>query len=241
MKTTISFTTIPNRIDKIKPMVDSLLRQTLISDEIVLWVGDDYKRVGGKIIIPDFIKNSRIRVEYCDDIGPFTKLHYSLDDNWEDKDCIIVTADDDVFYPPNWFENIVKASYANPDAAIGYRGRTLLDKTTKFIKYNNSKLFQGSTTDDPVKVDIITGTWGCLYKPRFFDEKIFGGEVTHENFFVDDIWINGNLAMNKIDRYVIPNVGVKPLDGVHNIDSLWSINAGGSNNNIMCDHFKKYW
>lgn len=242
MKVVVSFTTIPNRISKIKPMVDSILNQTYEADEIVLWVDEDYKRVGGKMNIPKFISDSKIRVEYCEDIGPFTKLQYSLDEHWEDKDTIIVTADDDVYYPPTWLEGLVEASKKNPDIAIGYRGRNLLDKSARFLNYNHSQLFQGSPYPHHSKeVDIITGTWGALYKPKFFDEDIFGEDVTHENFFVDDIWINGNLAMNGVKRYVIPNVGVKPLDGIHNIDSLWSINAGGKNNNVMLDHFKKYW
>tara|TARA_R110001592_G_scaffold12220_10_gene58798 strand:- start:1767 stop:2486 length:720 start_codon:yes stop_codon:yes gene_type:complete len=238
MKTTISFTTIPNRIDKIKPMVDSLLNQTIRADEIVLWVSDEYKRVGGKIIIPKFIRDSTIRVEYCDDIGPFTKLYYSLDEHWEDKEHIIISVDDDVYYPPTWFENLIKASKYNPNSAIGYRGR-ILNSNNK-TEYNHSRLLEGSPTNNVTKVDLITGTWGALYKPKFFTDEVFNDEITKENFFVDDIWVTGNLAKNNIERLVIKDVGVKPINGLHNIDSLWSINAGSNNNNKILQYFKDY-
>jgi hypothetical protein len=242
MKTIVSFTTIPSRISKVQPMVDSILNQTLDPDEIILWVNETYKRVGVGVEIPKFISNSRIRVEYCEDLGPFTKLKYALDEFWEAKDTNVVTADDDVFYPPTWLEKLVEMSERNQDAAIGYRGRTLMDKNAAFIKYNSSRLYEGAPIGRPLmKVDIITGTWGALYKPRFFDDDVFNEEVSQEAFFVDDIWISGNLAMNGVDRIVIPNVGVEKIRTISNIDSLWSINKNGGNNDTMCTHFRKFW
>lgn len=236
MKKIISFTTIPARINKIQKMVDSILNQTVKPDEVILWVGERYKRVNGENVeIPNFLKQSNIKVKFCEDIGPFTKLYYSLKEEWDEKETIIITVDDDVYYPPNWFANLIEYSIENPNSAIGYRGRTLNgDK----LNYNNSTLFLGSPNGKPKKVDIITGTWGGLYKPKFFNEEIFNHSVINDNFFVDDIWITGNLANNNIDRIIIKNVGVEPLIGVSNIDSLWSLNKLSDNNNKMLKYFK---
>lgn len=235
MKKIISFTTIPNRINRIKPMVDSLLNQTIKPDEIVLWVAENYKRVEGENIeIPNFLKYSGIRIEVCEDKGPFTKLFYSLKEEWLNKENIIITVDDDVTYPPKWFENLINASIENPNSSIGYRGRELMGNK---LNYNSSKLYLGSPSLIPKKVDIITGTWGALYKPKFFNEDIFNHKLIDSNFFVDDIWITGNLVKNNIERIIIKNVGIKPIIGVSNIDSLWSLNKLSNNNNNMLKYF----
>ena len=222
MKKIISFTTIPSRINKTQEMINSLLNQTMKPDEIVLWIGKEYKRVNGKIEIPKFIADTDIKVKYCDDIGPFTKLFYSLKENWEDKECLIITADDDVFYPPTWFENLIKTSELYPNSAIGYRGRVL--NPNNRLDYIRSRIFEGSPTEKPLNVDIITGTWGALYKPRFFTDFIFNHKVINDNFFVDDIWITGNLVKNNTQRLIINNVGVKPILKLADIEPLSSIN-----------------
>jgi hypothetical protein len=234
MKTIISFTTIPTRIDHIQPMVDSILKQTIQADEILLWLPESYRRIKSKITIPAYIKQSNIKIKWCKDIGPFTKLYYTLLQEWEHKETIIITADDDVYYPPKWLEGLIKQSIKTPHKAIGYRGRILEDK----LDYKSGTLLFGAPSRKPVNVDIITGTWGALYKPKFFTEYIFNDEVLNSNFMVDDIWITGNLAKNKIERIIIKNRGVKLIQEIHNIDPLWSINKESGNNNKMLAVFK---
>lgn len=237
-KIIISFTTLPNRIDKIEKTVNSLLSQSVTPDNIYLWVPKEFKRVKNKDFkIPNFITNSDIEIKYTVDYGPFTKLRPTLEIE-NDPETIIVTADDDVFYPPNWLENLLNASKLLPDSAIGYRGRVFQNR--KNLNYNHSNLYYGSYEKEYLKVDILTATWGALYKRKFFDEEIFDSSILKSSFFVDDIWINGNLAKKNIDRYVIPNINIKPITNVANIDSLWENNRNNNNNNNMIDFFKEY-
>lgn len=236
MKKIISFTTIPSRIDRIKPMVDSILNQSLKADEIILWIANSYRRLNHheETKIPDFIKQSNITVKYCEDVGPFTKLYYSLKQEWNNKETIIATVDDDVFYPRHWFKRLLRQSKRAPTKAIGYRGRILKDK----LDYNSSLKITNAPNFSPIKVDIITGTWGALYKVQFFDEDIFNMDLIKANFMVDDIWITGHLAKNNIERIVIKNVGVKLFQEIHEIDGLWYENKQANNNNKMLAYFE---
>lgn len=238
MKKIISFTTIPSRIEHIKPMLDSILNQSLKPDQIILWVGKSYDRLNhnAPIKIPNFIVQSNIIVNYCEDVGPFSKLYHTLKQEWENKETIIVTADDDVFYPPHWFKNLIRQAKRSPNKAIGYRGRILKDK----LNYKNSLKVTGASRFRPNPVDIITGTWGALYKVKFFDMDIFDLEMIKANFMVDDIWITGHLAKNNIKRIVIRNVGVKLFQEIHEIDGLWHENKKNNNNNKMLAHFKGF-
>jgi hypothetical protein len=234
MKVIISFTTIPSRIGEIKPMIDSICNQTFKPNSILLWLPKTYKRSKSELKIPDFIKRSNIRIELCKDVGPFTKLYYILKQEYNNKETIIVTADDDVYYPPKWLEGLIKQSKKTPNKAIGYRGRILENK----LDYKSGQLMFGAPTRKPLNVDVITGTWGALYKPKFFSEFIFNNEMLSSNFMVDDIWITGNLAQNGIERIIIKNRGVKSIQEIHNIDPLWSINKESDNNNKMLQFFK---
>ncbi len=236
MKKIISFTTIPSRIHKIKPMVDSILNQSVKPDEIILWLPKTFKRsdLEKEIEIPEYLKESQISIKYCEDVGPFTKLYYSLKQEWDHKDTVIVTVDDDVFYPNKWLKTLIRASKKYPNKAIGFRGRILIDKQD----YKTSKLYFGSPFRKPLNVDIITGTWGALYKVGFFTEEIYNEQILQSNFMVDDIWITGNLARNKVERIILKNVGVKLFQEIHEIDGLWAIKKEGNDNNIMLKHFK---
>ena len=235
MKKIISFTTIPSRIEHIKPMVDSILNQSIKADEIILWVANSYKRIesNAEIEIPYFIKQSNISVKYCTDVGPFTKLYYSLKQEWHNKDTIIVTVDDDVFYPRHWLKKLLRQANKTPEKAIGYRGRILNDK----LDYNSSTKVTNAPMFRPIKVDIITGTWGALYRVKFFNEGIFNMDLIQANFMVDDIWITGHLAENNVERIVIKNVGVKLFQEIHEIDGLWLENRTTNNNNKMLAYF----
>lgn len=237
-KIIISFTTLPKRISKIKKTIDSLLNQSVKPNHIYLWLPKEFKRVKNQdITIPSFISNTPIEIKYTIDYGPFTKLRPTLEIE-KDPNTIIVTADDDVLYPPNWLENLLNASKLLPDSAIGYRGRIFQNR--KNLNYNQSNLYYGSYEKKYLKVDILTATWGALYKRRFFDKEIFDDNILKSSFFVDDIWINGNLAKKNIDRYIIPNINIQPVVNVANIDSLWENNRNNNNNNNMINFFKDY-
>ncbi|PKQ46727.1 hypothetical protein [Confluentibacter flavum] len=234
MNVIISFTTIPSRIGKIKPMIESICNQTLKPDSIILWLPKVYKRIQRETIIPDFIKNAPIKIKLCDDVGPFTKLYYSLKQEWDNKETLIVTVDDDVYYPPKFLKTLLKYAKKYPDKAIGYRGRILKDK----CDYSTSLKFFGSPSRKPLQVDIITGTWGAAYRVKFFDLDIFNDEIIKSNFMVDDIWITGNLAKNGVERIILKNVGVRLINDIHDIDPLWKINKESNNNNKLLEYFK---
>jgi hypothetical protein len=64
-------------------------------------------------------------------------------------------------------------------------------------------------------------------------------------YFVDDIWINGNLAKAGTTRIVIPDPGFPEKETLnlelYNIDSLYEFNEDGINNNHGISIFKEYF
>jgi hypothetical protein len=231
----ISLTTIPRRIDKIKPCIDSLVRQDMI---IYLWLADDYIRADGKIgDIPEFLKHPNIRIRFVEDHGSITKLYPAL--FLEDVDRII-TADDDIVYPDDWAKNLLDASTFYPDSALCYRGRTLLRQGGKMLPYNQSKLFKGA---DYKKVHLVTGVWGCLYRRSFFDDDFFKYRQYDYMSRVDDIWISGYLEEKNITKRCIPRVNIKNAKDergkrIYQINALFAKNRKSSYNDDAIKLFR---
>jgi hypothetical protein len=243
MKKIVSFSTIPLRIEKMEDVIASICNQSLMPDEIILWIPKYYSRLKDSIKkIPDYLNKYPVIIkESPEDYGPFTKLRPSLD--YCDDNDIIVTCDDDILYPQKWFENLVTYSAKFPDNAICYRGRRLTKKRRR-INYNRSEVVFGSGDKEYDFVDLITGTRGVLYKKRFFTDYMYTNDYK-KMYMVDDIWINGNLAMAGTKSIVIPNPGFKEDETIemelYNIDSLYEHNKDGSNNTNGLDFFKEYF
>lgn len=235
----ISLTTIPSRINHIKPCIDSLLRQNII---IYLWIGKEYDRPQGKIAaVPDFLKHDRIRIRRVEDEGSITKIYPAL--SLYDVERII-TADDDMIYPDGWAEGLINASNLHPDKAICYRGRKFRYDGYKRLRYRRSILVRLQKSG---VVDIATGVHGVIYRRSFFGDDFFNYRNYRYAKYVDDIWISGYLYRKGIERLCIPGCDVKTIKlkdnkSLHKIDSLARVNwKKGSNIDYNDKMIKQFW
>lgn len=234
MKTIISFTTLPNRISKIKPTINSLLNQTKQVDKIYLWLPNEIIRLNQKFKeIPDFLRIPEIEIVKVKDIGSITKIWYAIQ---EFNNTNVITIDDDVIYPKKFVESLINNQKSHSEVVLACRGR-LLHKP--YTIYNKSTLIQYKGLDLPKNVHVVTGTWGALYNTDMFDNTFFSKEG-ETRAYTDDIYISANMWRNNIPMKVIPKFegNITPSD-IHAVDSLWETNSGGLKNNKSIDFFKK--
>ncbi len=242
VKRIISLTVLPSRLEHIGGTISSLLNQSETPDEVCVWLPKNTRRDNKKIDeIPGFLKQDLIRTEFVEDVGPATKLIPALRKYWHDKETIIVTADDDIEYPREWFGGLIEYSNILKDASLGYRGRKFFGiGPLKLYFYDLAKLYFGHKRDEPKKVDLITASWGCLYKVKFFTEEVFSLDLDTPMFLTDDIWFNGQLAKNRVHRFVVPmKEKIIPM-GYRHTHNLWKINKRDKNNDWSIRKFKKY-
>jgi hypothetical protein len=242
VKRIISLTVLPSRLEHIGLTISSLLNQSETPDEVCVWLPKNTRRDNKKIDeIPGFLKQDLIRTEFVEDVGPATKLIPALRKYWHDKETIIVTADDDIEYPREWFGGLIEYSNILKDASLGYRGRKFFGiGPLKLYFYDLAKLYFGHKRDEPKKVDLITASWGCLYKVKFFTEEVFSLDLNTPMFLTDDIWFNGQLAKNRVHRFVVPmKEKIIPM-GYRHTHNLWKINKRDKNNDWSIRKFKKY-
>ena len=97
----ISLTTIPNRINKIRPQLKSLLHQIQPASMIYLAIPKYSIREEKKYKIPDDLKScSRITILNTEkDWGPATKIIPTFLKEVNNRNAIIIIVDDDNIYP----------------------------------------------------------------------------------------------------------------------------------------------
>lgn len=235
----VSLTTIPSRLSSLHRVLASLLDQTKRVDDIYLCIPHSMKRTGEQYIIPDHLKNLHsIKIIRCPDKGPVTKLLPTL--RRESKDTKIIYLDDDRIYGTSLIDALVNESNLYPDQAICNFGWKL-PTDHNYLTHRGNLIFTYLFKFGDV--DIMEGCEGCLVKPRFFTREVFENRNTpKEVFFVDDIWISGNLAKNKIKRRRMPFLlksrcySIMP-EG----ESLMQLNQSGVNNNRAIEYFSAHW
>jgi len=228
----VSMSLLPSRIEGAIETITSLLNQSMLPDKIELYIPKNCEKdpLPENFKLPEAYKHSLIEVYYVDDIGPISKLLFSLEKHLR-EDVYIITVDDDVKYPVDMVYGLVKNADENPQSAFAYRGRVINNGVTN---YNMTALYKSNEIKKIKEVDIITGTWGALYYPVFFKRDFFDAKnfkKTNSLFYTDDIWISGHLKKNGIKMNVVPNSNEFKKSPMHNIKSLWEVNKDGANNN----------
>lgn len=197
MRTVVSFTTLPLRLPKCKPMIDSILNQSVVPDRIVLALPDHSRRFEYQYTVPDWMPPQIEIMHAGKDLGPAMKLIPALQTEADPETCII-TVDDDVIYHPTLIEELQKASASNSKAAFGFMGTV------------HGNFVHAENTHEPYMVEVLGGYRGVAYRRKHFDDRIFSElEQLNEHgvFLTDDQLFSWHLERNGTWRYVVSSPG----------------------------------
>lgn len=222
-----SLTTIPSRIDHIRPTVEGALRMSVL-DRVNVAIPHGYVRqTSNANLIPAWLvqladKSSKLCLVSTEDYGPSTKLLSALNSPHISNYARIITLDDDRVYDENMIKKLVDASEVHPDSVIALSGWPV----TQVLKNGVSRVPEGQRGQEYVKEgyqDIVLGCAGVLYRKNFFDHKIFDydEEFTRSCFFVDDMWISGHVERLGIKRWLVKGTDADRTQADH-IDDLSS-------------------
>jgi hypothetical protein len=217
---TVSLTTIPERIHKVHLCIESLLRQSLKPDYLMLWVSIPEDKIPKKL---SRLKKRGLQIKFCKDIGPYTKIIYTLKEN---PQSIIVTADDDFYYRRDWLKQLYEAYQAEPQYIHCHRAHLMIKgsggKLKKYKEWNwHSRGIQG-----PLLLLFPTGSGGVLYPPHSLSEEVVNEEVFMRlSPYHDDAWLKAmSLLKSTRCKKVSPfNRGFIQIRGLQK-KSLWKIN-----------------
>ena len=109
----ISLTTFPARINVVHKAINTLLRQTLKPDKLILWLAESQFPKKENELPQNLLKlkDFGLEIKWCEDLRSYKKLVPSLREYPND---IIVTADDDLYYQEDWLESLYNEYLKNP-------------------------------------------------------------------------------------------------------------------------------
>ena len=201
----VSLSTVPDRIENLRPTIRSLLKQTRPPDEIVLAIPEFSVRERRPYIVPNYISRlPRVRVLRCrEDWGPATKFIAAVQTELAEarENSLIMVVDDDRLYPRDALETYLYYSEQLPNAALCFRGAAM----PSTLDWDDAKMIYGRDLREPCPVAVITGCGSYIVRPRFFDRSLWDySGAPSVAFYIDDIWISAWLSRRGVKRYVIP-------------------------------------
>ncbi|MDR0311290.1 MAG: glycosyltransferase [Acidobacteriota bacterium] len=259
----VSLTSYGKRLADTAPYaIITLFNQSVKPDKIILWVAHNDKEN-----VPAVLKQlteKGLEIRFCEDLKSYKKLIPALLEFPEDY---IITADDDVYYPQNWLEQLIFEHSKNPKKIICHRAHGIkVDENHNPISYNNwdfciepglyfSNVYASSEKSAPrhlLESVFPTGVGGALYPPYCFYK-----EITNKKLFTrlapnaDDIWFWAMAVINKEyfgkeSPYIVVRDGYS--QNLQNIEpeqtqggnALWNYNSQGGNDEqlkAVIEHF----
>ena len=179
----VSLTSIKDRFDDLPKTIYSLLTQSRKPNKLILWLSDSLSLTKLPYDITKFIKNG-LDIRFVKDIGPYTKAIYALK---EYNNAIIVTADDDLYYPKDWLDKLYMSYLAHPEDIHCHRVHKVKCENNQVLPY---KKWDKHINKESASFDnFLTGAGGVLYPPNCFSNEVFREDIFLNNSpTADDIW-----------------------------------------------------
>lgn len=177
----VSLTSYGRRIDTVWKTIETIGAGTLKPRRIILWLDDP-------AVLADLPGSLRrlcargLEVRACHDYGPHKKYFPYVCEIYPDEPGrTLVTADDDVFYPPNWLDELLAAH--RPDEVTAFRARIRSD--------GPYRTWPVCTTTEPSEQVFATGVSGVAYPPRLLEVlRNRGDQFTDICPRADDFWLH---------------------------------------------------
>ncbi len=232
----VSLTSYRDRFQDLPIALYSLLNQSLKPDRVILWLDEDSEDLTYlPYDITQFVKNG-LEIKFVKDIGSYTKAIYAFKDF---SNAIIVTADDDIYYPADWLKKLYLSYIAHPEDIHLHRAHLVnlnqpYEKWTKHVKEESAQY-----------KNFLTGVGGVLYPPNCFSKEVLREDVFLKNApNADDIWFwVMALVHNKKIRVVKNHIKTLIVTNIFKqifANNLYKQNRKGAND-VQLNNLMKYY
>lgn len=231
----VSLTSFPGRINLVHKTLFSIMNQSYKPNMIILWLSEEQFPNKEKDLPSTLINLKKYGLSIMwvkNDIKSYKKLIPALE---RFRDEIIITADDDLYYPKYWIERLVSSYKKHPEDIHCHLITRIKCENKKINTVKREKIY----INKPSFNNKLLGGSGTLYPPNSLH-----CEVTNEKLFMklaptsDDIWFWAMALKNGTKIRWIEN-SMKKLYYTENsqeTDCLWKINDQGEK--LFSKHIK---
>jgi hypothetical protein len=237
----VSFTTYPARINSIPFVVGSLVRQTKLPDEIVIYLSKkQFKDLNHPAIKK--VEKQGAKVVLCDgDLRSHKKYFYAMQ---EYRDAIVITVDDDIIYERHMIEDLYRSYRRHPGAVSAKRVHQIqFDEKGNVRPYKEWKYDIKRINDSEAYDLVATGCGGVLYPPNSLDLRFLDIQGI-ENCcpYADDLWLkimellrNTPVVLAESNNYRLKHIWNTDTEGL----AIDNINNGGNDSQLekICKYF----
>jgi hypothetical protein len=234
----ISLTTKASRLNRVWICIASLMDQSMKADRVILWLGNDLDDIKLPVQLIQLQKKG-LEIRFCTDFKPHTK-YYEAFKNYPDD--IIITADDDIFYPRYFVKRLVEKHQDFSEDIICYRAHKITFTKSGSVKpyreWDQECDYEGSS-----HLLLATGVSGVLYQPKkFINDTLNEGVFTKLAPRCDDLWLKVMEIKSELKvRQVFPFALHFPMISNTQSDGLFHENVENNNNDIEMTNLLRYY
>lgn len=236
-----SLTSFPARIDEIWICIETIFRQTIKADEIILWLSQEQfpNQQLPKSILSCIDKGLTVRW-VNDDLRSHKKYYYALQE-YENADIVLL--DDDLYYPNKLLENLINMSHRHPNTICATRiHKITYKKNGSYNPYRKWIHNYNPSHEDASQDYFFTSGAGTLIPTGIMPNDTFNQAIFKKIcFFADDIWLNMH-AKNAGIKIFSNNTYDKDLISICNTqcEKLVSTNVVSGGNDKQLNEVIKY-
>lgn len=184
----VSLTSFPGRIDNAWFTIESMLRQSIRPAKILLYLSKAEFENEGKEL-PDFLENYKrygLEVVWVDvNLRSHNKYFYALKTY---REQIIVTVDDDLYYPSDTLSRLLRLHEQYPEAICANITRKI--NQDAFMDYSKWDKNPGHRQYNESHSLVAMGYGSVLYPKTFRPDCLFDVEGIKDcAFYADDLWL----------------------------------------------------
>ena len=222
----VSLTTMPSRIKNVHHTIESILRQTMLPDRIVLNLCKEELDNAGVSLTKElqaYERNNMLKIHWVKENLKPHKKYFEVIQDYRDKH--IITIDDDIWYDEKTIEKLWNIHINHPNCVCAHIIRVIQINNNQFLPYLGW-LHQYPKKDSESMYFLGIGEGGVLYPPHIFDNSnLFDLSTLKETALrADDLWLKAHELCNGIavasGNYICCNLTIPTSQKV----SLTSIN-----------------
>lgn len=187
----ISLTSFEPRLPHIARTLNTLLRQSVKPNRIIVWLSCDLSSVPDEVIV--YTKRG---VEFRHvplDLKGHKKYFYAMQ---EFPNSLIITVDDDIIYSCDLIASLLKTHKKYPKAIVGRRVHLISMDHGKPAAYEHWQ-YEIQTLKRPSYMLFCTGSGGVLYPPGSLNESVLNSNAIQTLCLCgDDIWLKYMSLLN---------------------------------------------
>ena len=186
----VSMTSFPVRLGKVHMAIESIFRQSVLPDKIILYLTKS--QVGDIEGLPQALLSMRQRgleIKLCQEpIRSHTKYYMAFRDYPDD---IVITVDDDVIYRSDLIETLLKFHNVYPNSIIVNWAKKIVSDSTGKSYYNQWPETVEEDIGKEAPKYLLFGVGGVLYPPRCMYEDCLNCDMIQKlSLTADDVWLS---------------------------------------------------